>query len=100
MEKLRRCSLGILAGYGVYLLVAWIYVALLRIVTGGSPDTYLPFVWPFTSPFLIFRYSWEVSPLDVNLLSLLGGLLLIGGALWGYFDYRRSKIDQYSSINS
>jgi hypothetical protein len=59
------------------LLVAWIYIAVMEIATGGSPDTYLPFVWPFMSPFLIFRYSWEGTPLDENLLSVFGGLLLV-----------------------
>jgi hypothetical protein len=49
-------------------------------------------VWPFMSPFLVFRYSWEGPPLDENLLSLLGGLLLIGGAVWGYLDFPRGSI--------
>jgi hypothetical protein len=90
MGKIRRCLLGALAGYGIYLLFTWLYIAFMETATGGSPDTYLPFVWPFMSPFLIFRYSWE-GPLDENLLSLFGGLLLIGGALWGYFDFPRLK---------
>ncbi len=91
MGKVRRCFLGALAGYGIYLFLAWLYIAFMEIATGGSPDTYLPFVWPFMSPFLIFRYSWEGTHLDENLLSLFGGLLLIGGALWGYWDFPRLK---------
>ena len=91
MGKIRRCLQGVLAGYAIYLLVAWLYIACMRIATGGSPDTYLPFVWPFTFLFLIFRYTWE-GHLDENLLTLLGGLLMIGGALWGYFGFPLSKI--------
>jgi hypothetical protein len=92
MGKTQRSLLGALAGYLIYLLVAWSYIAVLKGMTGGSPDTFPPFVWPFESPFLIFRYSWEGPPVDENLLSLFGGLLLIGGALWGYFNFPRRKI--------
>jgi hypothetical protein len=92
VEKILRCLVGALAGYAIYLLVAWIYIAVMQIATGGSPDTYLPFVWPFMSPFLIFRYSWEGTPLDENLLSIFGGLLLVGGAIWGFLGFPRGKI--------
>jgi hypothetical protein len=83
---------GALAGYAIYLLVAWIYVGFMAIAERSSPDTYLPFVWPFMSPFLVFRYSWEGPPLVENLLSLLGGLLMVGGALWGFLGFPRGKI--------
>jgi hypothetical protein len=92
MKKIERCLLGALAGYAIYLLVAWIYIPAMEITIGGSPETYLPFVWPFMSPFLAFHYSWEGPPLDENLLSLLGGLLMIGGALWGYLGFPRGSI--------
>ena len=89
MVKIGRSLLGVLLGYGIYLLSTWLYIGFREMATGGAPDTYLPFMWPFMSPFLIFRCSWERTPLDENLLSLFGGLLLIGGALWGYLDFPR-----------
>ena len=92
MRKYGAACWGALAGYAIYLLVAWSYIGVLEMATGGLPDTYLPFVWPFMSPFLIFRYSWEGPPLDENLLSLFGGLLLVGGAIWGYLGFPRRKI--------
>jgi hypothetical protein len=91
MGKIRRCLLGAFSGYAIYLLIAWSYIAIVRKITGGSPDTFPPFVWPFESPFLIFRDSWQGPPLDENLLSLVGGLLLIAGALWGYLDFPRKR---------
>ena len=100
MEKIQRCIAGALAGYAIYLLVAWIYIAVMKIATGGSPDTYMPFMWPFMSPFLIYRYSWQGPPLDENLLSLFGGLLLIGGAIWGYLDLPRGKVRKSSARNA
>jgi hypothetical protein len=66
----------------------------MRLATGGSPDTYPPFIWPFESPFLIFRYSWEYASIDENVLSLIGGLLLIGGILWGYLGFPPNKIER------
>jgi hypothetical protein len=91
MGQIPRCLLGALAGYGIYLLLTWLYLAFMEAVHGGSPDTYLPFVWPLMSPFLIFRYSSQGTHLDENLLSLFGGLLLIAGALSGYLDFPRLK---------
>jgi hypothetical protein len=73
-----------LPGCGIYLLVALSYVAILYVTRGGLPDTYLPFIWPPESPFLIFRYTWQLGSVDENLLSLFGRLLTIGGAIWGY----------------
>jgi len=94
MEKMQRCLLGALAGYATYLLAAWIYIAVLKTATGGSPDTYLPFVWPFLSPFLIFPDSRKVTPLDENFLSAFGGLLLLGAAIWGYPGFPRGKMSR------
>ena len=100
MQKTVDCLLGALAGYFVYLLVAWSYLAVMGTIYGGWPDTYPPFVWPFTSPFLVFRYSWQGPPLDENLLSLLGGLLLIGGALWGFLSFPRGKFGKNEQQHS
>jgi hypothetical protein len=99
MEKLRRVFIGVLAGYGIYLAVAWGYIEILNKMTGGEPDTFPPFVWPLESPFLILPDSWHGPPLDENLLSLLGGLLLIGGGVWGYLNFPPRKAGTKTTKN-
>ena len=77
---LKRSLLGALAGYAVYLVIAWPYIFIRYAMRGYTPFTsFEVWVYPFMAPYLLSPWLWKERHLDDNLLTLCGGLLLIAG---------------------
>jgi hypothetical protein len=82
---LKRSFVGLLVGYALYVLLVGILITIedlkygFSIARGGN---FTVWVYPLMSPFLFSRWEWQLVPLEVNLITLFGGLLLVAGVVW------------------
>lgn len=80
---IRRSLLGALAGYAVYLVIAWPYIFIRYAMYGNAPFiSFEVWVYPFAAPYLLSPQLWKEGHVDENLLILCGGLLMVAGAVW------------------
>lgn len=82
---LRRSVVGLLAGYAIYILLVGILIILENQKYGFSVargENFYVWLYPLMSPFLVNRWVWQQTPLEVNMITLCGGLLLIAGVVW------------------
>jgi hypothetical protein len=79
----KRSLLGALAGYAVYVVVVCIDIVIQYLRYGHSTfESFYVWIYPFTAQYLLTRWLWKEGPLEDNLLTLCGGLLLIVGIVW------------------
>lgn len=79
----KRSLLGALGGYAFYVVIACIDIAIHYLRYGHSPfESFDVWVYPLTAPSLFTRWRWEEVPLEVNLLTLCGALLIVAGIVW------------------
>jgi hypothetical protein len=81
---LKRSLVGLLAGYALYVVLV-IVVIVEDLKYGFSiarGENFYVWVYPLMSPFLLDRQEWQQVPLEVNIITLCGGLLLFAGVVW------------------
>lgn len=84
LTVLKRSLVGLLVGYALYVVLVGILIGVENLKYGSSiarGENFYVWVYPLMSPFLLSRQEWE-QPLEINLVTLCGGLLLTAGIVW------------------
>ena len=82
-KTLKRSLLGFFVGYAIYIVIVCIDIVVQQRMHGYSTiESFYVWVYPLTSPYSLTRWFWKEGPLEDNLLTLCGGLLLVAGVVW------------------
>jgi hypothetical protein len=83
LKILTRTLFGLLVGYAVYALLVGVLIGIEQSGGGFSrANNFFVWLYPLGSPFLLNPQEWRSVPLEENLLTLSGGMLLLAGTAW------------------
>src|SRR5690242_3210499 len=81
MRTLFRTVIGLCVGYGAYLAILAVNVALdfARYGRVDGERSFWSLYYPFVSLYFLIPSTWTLAPMEERILSPIGGLLLVGG---------------------
>jgi hypothetical protein len=86
-----RTAFGLFVGYCFYVVLVVVLIVIERANGGFSKaDNFFVWLYPLAAPYLLTPSEWKQVPLEENLITLCGGLLLIAGMVWA--NWKRKPI--------